>query len=124
VKFLTDEDMPRSLAPALRGVGLEADDVRDIGLQGRPDSDIFAHAVAHGLTMISEDLGFANVLQYPPGAHAGIVIARFPSQTSTRAINGAIVAALRTLTEQEILGNIVILEPGRMRLRRATPHDV
>ncbi|MBI4563224.1 MAG: DUF5615 family PIN-like protein [Planctomycetes bacterium] len=42
MKCLVDEALPRSLAKALRDTGTEATDVRDVGLRGRPDSEIFA----------------------------------------------------------------------------------
>jgi len=44
LRFLVDEDMPRSTAVALRTAGYTADDVRDVGLRGQRDADIFAHA--------------------------------------------------------------------------------
>ena len=41
LRFLVDEDLPRSLARALRGAGHVAADVRDEGLRGEPDRRIF-----------------------------------------------------------------------------------
>lgn len=34
LRFLTDEDVPRSTARVLRDAGFDAIDVRDVGLQG------------------------------------------------------------------------------------------
>ena len=42
MKFLVDEDLPRSVAPLIRELGYDADDVRDVGLRGAPDSEIAA----------------------------------------------------------------------------------
>ena len=74
--FLVDEDLPRSLAPPLRAVGLLAQDVRDIGLRGSTDD-------------------------VPP---------------MTR--NQLIVTELRSLSEEDIVGNLIVIEPGRVRIRR------
>ena len=41
IPFLIDEDLPRSLAAALRKDGLAADDVRDLGLRGQDDANVF-----------------------------------------------------------------------------------
>lgn len=42
--FFVDEDMPRSTAPALRTAGYRAEDVREVGLSGQPDTIVFAYA--------------------------------------------------------------------------------
>lgn len=117
-RFLVDEDLPRSLVGALREAGLEADHVIDSGLRGQPDGAIFDHAMTSGMTLVSADLGFANVLRFPLGAHDGIVVTRFPNEMSMMKTNAAIVRALGELTDEELRGNLVILEPGRVRLRR------
>jgi predicted nuclease of predicted toxin-antitoxin system len=41
IRFLIDEDMPRSAAGALRSIGFECYDVRDIGLRGADDQVIY-----------------------------------------------------------------------------------
>jgi predicted nuclease of predicted toxin-antitoxin system len=119
-RFLADEDLPRSLVPQLRAAGIAADDVRDVGLRGRSDDEIFEYAVAHGLTLLTADVGFGNILRFRPGTHAGVVVARFPNELPTATLNQAIVATLRTLSEAEIDGSLVVIEPGRIRLRRKT----
>jgi predicted nuclease of predicted toxin-antitoxin system len=116
--FLVDEDLPRSLVRALREAGLEADHVIDSGLRGEPDDAIVDHAMTNGMTLVSADLGFANVLRFPLGAHDGIVVTRFSNEMSTMTTNAAIVRALGELSDEELRGNLIILEPGRVRLRR------
>jgi predicted nuclease of predicted toxin-antitoxin system len=118
-RFLVDEDLPRSLVRAIRDAGFEADHVIDAGLRGQSDGAIFDHAVTNAMTLVSADVGFANVLRFPLGAHAGIVVTRFPNETSTATTNAHIVRALGDLSDEELQGNLVILEPGRLRLRRS-----
>ena len=103
--FVVDEDLPRSLVRALQDVGLEADHVIECGLRGQPDGSIFDHAVA-------------NVLRFPRGSHHGIVVTRFPNGLPTTTMNADIVRVLGDLSDEELRGNLVILEPGRIRLRR------
>lgn len=92
--------------------------ILDAGLRGQPDRQIFELAVSRDLTLISADIGFGNILQFPLGSHRGIVIVRFPNEIPTTDLNLAIVRALRGLTSDEIEGAVVIVEPGRIRLRR------
>jgi predicted nuclease of predicted toxin-antitoxin system len=117
-RFLVDEDLPRSLARELRESGIDAVDGRDVGLRGRSDAEIFAFAVAEGRVLLTADLGFGNVLAFPANSHHGIVVARFPSQIPIRTLNDAILAAIRSLTDDDIEQAVVVIEPGRMRLRR------
>ena len=53
--FLLDEEMPRSTAGALRGAGHVAVDVRDVGLRGRSDPEIFAYAQAKSAILLTAD---------------------------------------------------------------------
>jgi len=44
IRFLIDEDMPRSTAQLLREAGFESFDVREIGLRGAKDDVIYRRA--------------------------------------------------------------------------------
>ncbi|HAX24549.1 MAG TPA: hypothetical protein DEU95_02950 [Chloroflexi bacterium] len=118
VAFLIDEDMPRSTARVLREAGYAAEDVRDVGLRGHSDADVFAYAQEHSFTVITADLGFANPLTYPLGSHAGIVVVRVPNEVSVARLNDELARALEELRNEELAGLLVIVEPGRMRIRR------
>ena len=67
---------------------------------------------------MSGDLGFANILRYPLGSHRGIVIVRSPNEMPAAQVTQSLVAALRQPSEEEIRGNLVVISPGRVRLRR------
>jgi predicted nuclease of predicted toxin-antitoxin system len=44
MKFLVDEDLPRSTAQLVQSYGHDVEDVRDVGLRGQPDTKIvFTH---------------------------------------------------------------------------------
>jgi predicted nuclease of predicted toxin-antitoxin system len=116
--FLVDEDMPRSTARELRAAGYQVEDVRDVGLSSQSDSIIFAYAQAHQQTLLTADMGFANIVQFPLGTHAGIVVTRFPNTLPTTQVNQQILQGLTLLTGQTLTGILVIIEPGRTRVRR------
>jgi len=68
VKFLVDENMPRSLATTISAFGFLAQDVRDMGLCGRPDTEVMQLAMTFGRSetialdaiIITRDRGFAD----------------------------------------------------------------
>ena len=116
--FLVDEDLPRSLGPLLRQAGHVVEDVRDIGLRGRADSEVFEAARARGLALLTGDVGFSNILHFPLATHSGIVVVRLPNELPAQSVNHEVMAALSALGDEELRGNLVIIEPGRIRLRR------
>jgi predicted nuclease of predicted toxin-antitoxin system len=120
-RFLVDEDLPRSLASALRASGHDATDVRDEGLRGEPDSRVFAFAQQRGCVVVTADVEFANELVYPPATHHGIILARFPGAFAAPQLVQAIVAAITSLACEEFEATIAIVEPGRVRIRRSPP---
>jgi len=50
MRFLIDEDLPRSTGNLLRRYGHEATDVRDIGLRGANDSKVASYAQSKKLS--------------------------------------------------------------------------
>jgi len=119
VRFMIDEDMPRSTAVALSSEGYEVKDVRDHGYRGLGDEEIYRFAQREKAVLLTADLGFSNILKFPLGQHFGIVVVRFPNEMVPREINREILTSLRDLVENEFKGNLVILEPGRIRIKRA-----
>lgn len=115
-KFLVDEDMPRSSAVVLRQMGHAAEDVRDVGLRGHSDQEVFAYAQAQEAVLVTADKGFANILRYPPGTHASIIVVRVPDDPPTQRLNQELLRALKALEGQALTGLLVIVEVGRVRI--------
>jgi predicted nuclease of predicted toxin-antitoxin system len=118
LKFVVDEDMPRSTSKVLIEMGFEVLDVRDCGLRGKSDEDVFRHAQKQGAVILTGDKGFGNLLRFPLGSHSGIIIVHFPNELSTSELNRWISDSLDNLTKEDIEGNLIILEPGKIRVRR------
>jgi predicted nuclease of predicted toxin-antitoxin system len=117
-RFLIDENLPRSLAPLFRRAGIDAEDIRDSGPRGQTDEAIFAYARINARSLLTADRGFGNLMRFPLGSHSGIVVARFPNDVAVLVLNDAVLQAVQSLSEDDLVGNLVIIEPGRLRLRR------
>ena len=118
MRFVIDEDMPRSLGPALASAGHEVLDVRDRGLRGRTDDEVFRYAQDQAAALISEDLGFANLLRFPLGTHHGIVVPRFSTSVPPKIVVEGTVRALAGLAPADIRGALIIVEPHQVRIRQ------
>jgi predicted nuclease of predicted toxin-antitoxin system len=117
-KFLIDEDMPRSTAVVLRQAGHSVEDVRDVGLRGRSDQEVFQYAQAQGAILLTADKGFSNIVRFPLGTHTGILVIRVPNELPTQAVNHEVLRALEDLEGEDLAGLLMIVEVGRTRVRR------
>jgi predicted nuclease of predicted toxin-antitoxin system len=96
----------------------EIEFARDIGLAAAPDREIAARARGTAAVLLTRDLDFANIRQYPPEDYAGIIVLRLPDDVTARAIG---VAVERLVREDAFLaalkGRVVIAEVDRVRFR-------
>lgn len=120
MQFLVDEDLPRSIHALLQRYNHASKDVRDIGLRGAKDYQVAAYARSNGLCLLTGDLDFSNVQNYPPGEYAGIVVLRLPG-TATASF---ILSLLESFLQQKDIvtkmpGKMAIVELGRVRIRAA-----
>jgi predicted nuclease of predicted toxin-antitoxin system len=60
--------------------------VRDIGLGAAPDGAVAARARETRAAIVTRDLDFADIRQYPPGEYAGIMVLRLPDDSTARDI--------------------------------------
>lgn len=116
--FVVDEDMARSTTTALIQTGYLAVDVRDVGLRGHSDDEIFVYAQSIGAIIVTADKDFTNTQRFPLGRHCGIVVLRIPNELSTQGVNQELVRALADLDGEDLNGLLVIVEVGRSRIRR------
>lgn len=115
---VVDEDLPRSFATVLKALGFTVFDVRDHGLRGEPDEKVYLFAQKKKAVLFSGDLGFSNTLHFPLGTHSGICILRFANEISVSEINKMSKELLLKIDFEDYPGNLIILSPGKLRLRR------
>jgi predicted nuclease of predicted toxin-antitoxin system len=107
VRFVIDEDMPRSTGRVLQSQGHEVKDIRDHGLRGANEEAIFRFAQTNRSVLITGDLGFGNILHFPIGSHFGIVVIRFPNEMATGEMNRQLVERLRELSDDQFTGHLL-----------------
>jgi predicted nuclease of predicted toxin-antitoxin system len=118
VRFLVDANLPRSLSNALSAAGHDVAFGRDIDLAAARDEQIAAHAKAAGAALITRDLDFADIRQYPPNEYFGIVVLRMPDDSIAADIVKTMLAFTRDATLLgAIAGRLAIVEMDNVRLR-------
>ena len=94
-------------------------DVRDLGMRYAADREIIEYAQENGSVVITRDLDFGGVLQYPN--HPGAIILRLPSEYTPKEINDLLREFLSSVKEQILKEAIMIVEIGRYRRRPLNP---
>jgi predicted nuclease of predicted toxin-antitoxin system len=118
MRFLIDEDLPRSAADVVRRYGYEVVDVRDIGLRGAKDPQIARYVQDEQLCLITADFDFADVRNYPPDQYFGIVVLDTPRNATAHYINQLLDSFLSQAdTVVQLPGKLAIVAPGRVCLR-------
>lgn len=114
-RFLLDADMPRSSAEAIRSLGFNVEDVRDIGMRYAKDQEIMDFALETGRVVITRDLDYGEILRYPQ--HPGAIILRLPTGFVTKEVNEALMDFLSSAKNEILQNAIIIVELGRYRRR-------
>lgn len=114
MKLKLDENIDLRLVPLLARAGHDVATVKDEGLLGSHDDDIFRAAVAEGRALVTLDLDFSNPLRFPPSGTAGVVVVR-PGRPLLPLVEATLTAALPRLGQEQVRGKLWIVEPGRIR---------
>jgi len=115
---VVDEDLPRIIDRTLQRAGWTVLDVRDVGFKGKSDAEIISFARKSKAVLFTGDWDFAHILNFPPKKYYGIAILSFPNELSTKFIARETYKALGKVQLSEFKGNLVIIESGRIRIRR------
>ena len=124
MRFLIDANLPRSVAALLIQHGHQVDFLRDAGLAALPDELVASRAQKTHATLVTRDLDFSDVRQYPPDDYFGIVVIRVPDDF----VAAEIVQLLERFVQQanflnQLIGRLAIIEPERVRFRPALAID-
>jgi len=120
MRFLVDANMPRSTLALLASLGHTGEHARDIGLGHAADAEIAAYARSRGAAIITRDVDFADIRNYPPPDYRGILVLRMPDDAVAQTIVNLLERFLKqTELATRIPGHLVILETDRVRFRPA-----
>ncbi len=120
MRFLVDGDLPRSVDNLLQKYNHEVVDIRDVGFGGAKDHLVANYAQKERLCLLTGDFDFSDVRNYPPREYSGLVVLKLPRNATT----SFILNLLESFLQREDLlvripGKLAIVEPGRVRIRKA-----
>jgi predicted nuclease of predicted toxin-antitoxin system len=116
MKFKLDENMPADLATVLRQEGHDATDVEEEGMAGGEDPSVLQAATLEARVLLTFDTDFADIRQYPPGTHGGIVVFRLRDQR-WQTLEGRVRRILARRNLQKLPQGLAVVDETRVRYR-------
>ncbi len=120
MRFKLDENMPADLFAELTKDGHDVMTCHQEGIAGAVDPIVAMHAKSEDRVLATFDLDFADIRNYPPGTHPGIVVLRLLHQDVRNCVL-AFSRLLISVTAADFAGNLIIVEDQRVRIRRPIP---
>jgi predicted nuclease of predicted toxin-antitoxin system len=123
MRFKLDENLSHSVAELFRTAGHDVVTVRDQGLRGAPDEQVFEVSVREGRALVTLDRDLGQVLRFPPDASSGIIVIDIGSRASHRSLlerTRELLAMIETRSPDRALW---IVEPGRVRIHLANDDE-
>jgi predicted nuclease of predicted toxin-antitoxin system len=119
MRFKLDQNLDRGIAQPLLDAGHDLTTAEEQSLQ-RADDPTIAHVCrTESRCLITADLGFAQIIDYPPDQYPGLIVVRHPHPT--RSGMRALFDHIRlTCVEESPVGRLWIVEPGRIRIHLPT----
>ena len=116
MKFLLDQNLSPHTTLFLRSLGFNAIDIREVGLSGKEDDEIYVYAVLHKYIIITFDHEFAYKYIFRKDLE-GLIIIRLHPQTLHN-IHEILKQFFGSVNQDKMSKSISVLERGKFRIRK------
>jgi predicted nuclease of predicted toxin-antitoxin system len=117
MRFLADMGVSLRVVSWLRELGHNVVHLRDEGLQRLPNGDIFQKGFAEQRIVLTFDLDFGEILAESTGKIVSVVLFRL-RDSRTEVVIQRLEAVLDQSSAELLQGAIVVVEHGRLRVRK------
>jgi predicted nuclease of predicted toxin-antitoxin system len=118
VNFVLDENLAETLGDLLGSAGHDAIHVRSVGLQSASDLVVLDYAASQRAVLISADTDFGAILAATHRSGPSLVLLRHERGRRVERVADMILNNLDQVTGDLEVGAIVVIEDGRVRVRR------
>ena len=116
--FKLDENADPRWRQPLEKTGHVVSTVAEESLQGAEDAVVAQTCRRSGFCLVTADLDFSQILEYPPEEYAGLIVLRHPHPTLSGMCR-LIEHVASALRHDSPVGRLWIVEPGRIRVHLA-----
>jgi len=117
-RFLTDENISKSLVAALREKMHNVKDIKEEKLFGTPDKEIIDMAKREDRIVLTHDKDFSNISVFPLQSHNGIILIKYKDLSPDNVI-AKFVPLLDTELKNKLKQHLVIITDSLIKTFRA-----
>jgi predicted nuclease of predicted toxin-antitoxin system len=114
-RFKLDENLPRDAKALFDAAGHDVATVLGERLGGEPDRKVIDVARDENRILVTLDVDFSDLREYPPSEYPGIWVLRGPSQ-GIELVLALLRGALEVLAAESPSNRLWIIEAGRVRI--------
>jgi predicted nuclease of predicted toxin-antitoxin system len=114
MRFLADENVSRLVIERLRATGFDVISIAETR-SGAPDKDVLEAADAEGCILITEDRDFGELVIRQRLEVRGMILVELDHLSNV--MEADVIAEVVSTHAGKFLGNLVVIEPGRIRIR-------
>ena len=114
MRFLADENVSRLIIERLRAGGFDVISVGETR-SGTTDNDVLETADADGCILITEDRDFGELVIRQRLGVRGLILLELDRLSNV--VEAGVVVEVVSVHADKLLGNLVVVEPGRIRVR-------
>ena len=116
MKFKVDENLPIEVDEMLRHAGHDAVTVLEQYLGGSADAQLAERCQRESRTLVTMDMDFSDIRNYPPAEFPGLVVFRLRQQDKPHVLD-LCRRLMQVLHQEPIEGHLRIVEENRIRIR-------
>lgn len=117
MSILIDHCVPGVFLRVRREWGFEANSLKKYINPDADDPDVISLAQSLDAVLLTVDMDFSNILNYPPQNYQGIVVIRYQAEQEEESI-ATLKSALHDLYRDELRKALVVITANRYRVRR------
>lgn len=118
MKIFANENLFEPIIDYLRSLGNDVLSIRDCGLSGISDDEVYEMACKENRVIITMDKDFARIFRFPPQRCGGIVVAKIYKRPVDETLT-IFRKYYQSIKAEDVKENLVIITPEGVRIRRS-----
>ncbi len=118
MKMFANENLFDPIIDYMRSLGHDVLSIREAGLCGISDDEVYQLACKEKRVIITMDKDFSRMFRFPPGPCGGIIVVKIYRRTVDETFK-MFKKYYKSIKEEDIRENLIIITPEGVRIRRS-----